>query len=260
MNPIIAIREFKKHNFLLYYLTARDFKVKYRRSVLGIFWSVLNPLLMMIILSLVFSSIFRADIANFPVYLILGQSLFQFMSEGSSSAMSSILANAPLIKKVYIPKYIFPLEKVIFAFVNFVVSLVAVALVMLVFKVVPSWQIVFLPLLLVYMMLFTLGLGLLLSALAVFFRDIIHLYGVLVTAWTYLTPLFYPISMLPDWLQQALQFNPMLHYVNYFRDILLYHTAPTLLENLICIVFAVVTLVIGLFAFRKSQDKFILHV
>lgn len=251
---------FKRDWFTLSSLVGRDFKIKYRRSVLGVLWSVLNPLLMMVILSIVFSHFFRFQIENYPMYLILGQTLFNFMSEATSSAMRSIIDSASLIKKIRINKTIFPLEKTAFSLINFAISLIAVAAVMLFFQISPSPSLLLLPVLLIYVFLFSLGLGLLLSALAVFFRDVIHLWGVVITAWTYFTPIFYPVDILPDWVMPIMQLNPMFYYVNYFRDIALYGIAPGLTENLICIAFALATLAVGYVVFRKLQKKFILYV
>lgn len=250
----------KRDIFILRSLVTKDFKLKYRRSVLGVLWSILNPLLMMIVLSAVFSFIFRFDIPNFPVYLILGQILFNFMSSATNDGMMSIITSAPLIKKIRINKMVFPLEKVIFELVNFAISLVAVVIVMLYFQIVPTWNVLFLPLLLVYMIMFCTGLALILSALAVFFRDIIHLWGVVLTAWTYATPLFYPVSALADWMQVIMQFNPMYHYVTYFREIALYGQTPGLETNLLCFAMGAATLILGVFVFNKTQKKFILYV
>lgn len=128
------------------------------------------------------------------------------------------------------------------------------------FRIAPSINLLALPLLLVYMLLFSLGIGLALSALAVFFRDVCHLWGVVITAWTYATPLFYPVSILPDWMLPVMQFNPMYHYVTYFRSIALWGTMPDLTENLICLGMALLAFVIGLLIFKKTQKKFILYV
>ena len=196
--------------------------------MLGVLWSVLNPLLMMIVLTAVFSVVFRFDIPNFPVYLILGQTLFTFMSDATSGAMSSIIDSAPLIKKIRINKMLFPLEKVVFSLLNFAISLVAVAAVIAFFQIPLTWNILLLPLLLFYIFLFCLGLGLLLSSLAVFFRDVMHL--------------------------------PMYYYVTYFRDIALNGVTPSLGANVICLGCGVATLVIGFAVFRKQQKKFILYV
>lgn len=253
---------FNRNWFTIASLVSRDFKLKYRRSVLGVLWSVLNPLLMMIVLAAVFSNVlkFGGDVANFPMYLILGNTLFALMADSTSTAMTSIIESAPLVKKIRISKIIFPLEKVLFQLVNFAISLIAVIVVMLFFQIPPTPYLLALPLLLFFMVLFCSGLGMLLSALAVFFRDVCHLWGVIITAWTYATPLFYPVTMLPDWMQAAEVFNPMFHYVSYFRDIAMYGTMPSLTENLICLGIGLATFIAGLAVFKVTEKKFILYV
>ena len=252
---------FWKYRYLLQNLITRDFKLKYRRSVLGVLWSVLNPLLMMCVLAAVFTNVLKfGDVANFPMYLILGNVLFALMTDSTTGAMTSILESAPLIKKIRIAKLIFPIEKVLFQLVNFAISLIAVVLVMAFFRIAPTVNLFALPLLLIYMLLFCSGLGMLLSALAVFFRDVCHLWGVVITAWTYATPLFYPVGLLPDWMQAAEAFNPMYHYVCYFRDIAMYNTVPGLTENLICLGMAAITFAIGFAVFKATEKKFILYV
>lgn len=250
----------KRDWFILTSLVSKDFKLKYRRSALGVLWSVLNPLLMMVVLTAVFSTFFRFQIENFPLYLILGQTLFTLMSDATSQAMSSIIGSAPLIKKIRINKVLFPLEKVLFSLLNFVISLIAVAAVMLFFQIAPTPNLLLLPVLLLYVFMFSLGIGLLLAALSVFFRDIIHLWGVVLTAWTYATPLFYPVDIIPEWMAPIMSANPMYHYVTYFRQIALWGTTPGLAENLICLGFAVFALVLGYVVFRRQQKKFILYV
>lgn len=252
----------KKSKFILFSLVSKDFKLKYRRSILGILWSVLNPLLMMIVLSAVFSMFLRfgGEIDNFPLYLILGTVMFSLMQNSTNAAMWSIIEAAPLIKKVRVEKLLFPLEKAAFELVNFAISLIAVILVMLYFKVWPTADLLFMPLLLFYVLLFSSGLGLLLSALAVFFRDICHLWGVIITAWTYATPIFYPVNLLDPWMQQVMQFNPMYHYITYFRDIVMWGTNPGLTENLVCFGMAAITFLVGFVVFRKTESKFIFYV
>lgn len=257
----LSIANLKRDGFVLSSLVTKDFKLKYRRSALGVLWSVLNPLLMMVVLSVVFTNVFRwGEVDNYPLYLILGLILFNFMTNATTSSMTSIIDAASLIKKIRINKMIFPLEKVVFELVNFAISLVAVILVMVYFQIAPTINILFLPILLIYMIIFCTGLGLLLSAMAVFFRDIIHLWGVVITAWTYATPIFYPVTLLSDTMQNLMQFNPMYQYVTYFRQIALWGTAPGITENLICLGMAVITLIVGMLVFRKAQKKFILYV
>ncbi len=250
----------KRDRFILSSLISKDFKLKYRRSVLGVLWSVLNPLLMMCVLTAVFSFMFRFDIEYYPLYLILGSTLFSLMGDSTTSAMNSILDSSSLIKKIRIRKIIFPIEKVLFQLVNFCFSLIAVAVVVLFFQVPPTINIVFLPLLLFYVVLFSAGLGMLLSALAVFFRDIIHLWGVIVTAWNYATPIFYPITLLPDWMATLMNFNPMYHYVTYFREIVLWGQTPGIQENLVCLGIGIAIFIIGFLVFDKLEKKFILYV
>ena len=252
---------FSKHNwFILTSLVSKDFKLKYRRSALGMFWSVLNPFLMMCVLTAVFSFMFRFDIEHYPLYLILGTTLFSLMGDSTTNAMNSIVESAPLIKKIRIEKILFPLEKVVFQLINYCLSLIAVAVVMIFFQVVPTINLIFLPLLLLYVLMFSAGLGFLLSALVVFFRDISHLWSVVITAWTYATPLFYPMSILPDWMQSAMNFNPMYQYVTYLRDIALWGITPSLEQNLVCFAIGAIMLALGYLVFRKLQKKFILYV
>lgn len=266
--------------FILQQLVGKDFKLKYRRSVLGVLWSVLNPLLMMAVMTLVFSNMFKFPIDHYPLYLILGTVLFSLISDATNGAMSSIIDSAPLIKKVRIKKWVFPVERALFALVNFLLSLVAVAGVMLFFFLtstpadpfyIHGRAMLMLPVLLLYVMVFSVGLGLALSALSVFFRDVMHLWGVVMMAWNYLTPIFWPqdlaqmaASMSNPGLLNALatveRFNPIYHFVVYFRDIFLYGTIPGLGENLACLAFAGVTLLFGVLVFKRAERKFILYI
>ena len=251
-----------QHNlFVLRSLVSKDFKLKYRRSLLGILWSLLNPLLMMIVMAAVFSYMFRFQIEHFPVYLILGTIMFDFVSRSTTGAMSSILESQSLIKKIRIEKIIFPLEKVVFELVNFGLAFVAALAVMFFFQVTPSIHAIWgLPFIVVTILIFSTGLSLLIAALSVFFRDVMHLWGVLITAWTYMTPLFYPYEMLEGWMQAIMQFNPMYHYVTFFRDVMMWNTNPGGMECLICLGMALITFIVGFAVFRKTESKFILYI
>lgn len=254
------VKNFMKYRNLLNELVSRDIKVKYKKSILGILWTLLNPLLNMIILSIVFSNIFKNDIENFPVYLITGQVMFNFFSEATTISMDSIIGNSSLIKKVYIPKYMFPLSKVMSSFINLLFSLIAVVIIMVMMKIRIEKSILFLPILFIYIFTFSLGVSLILSSLNVFFRDIRHLYGVLLTVWTYLTPIFYPIDIIPIEFKWIVENNPLYIMITYFRYIVLYGQIPTFEMNVSCIISCTISLFIGIFTFYKSQDKFILHI
>lgn len=260
-----AKTELDKNRFILKQLVTKDFKRKYRRSVLGIAWSVLNPLMMMIVMSVVFSFVFRADIENYPLYLILGNITFSFMSESTSQALMSFIDAAPLLKKVRVSRFVFPVQKVLFALVNFTFSLVAVALVMLWFRVVPTWHIIWLPVCLFLLVLFCSGIGLIVGSLAVFFRDVVHLWSVILTAWTYLTPIFWAPTQLaangaPTWVMSIVELNPMYGFVTFMRDIFLWNQNPSMQTLGLCVFWAVIILGIGILVFRKTQHKFILYI
>lgn len=245
---------------LLYELVIRDIKIKYRRSVLGYIWSLLNPLMMMAIMTIVFSHVFRANVQNYPLYLICGQILFAFFSESSNLSMYSILNNATLIKKIYIPKFIFPISRVVSSFVNLGFSLTAVLIVMVITRAPVYWTIilVFLPIILLF--IFCTGIGLALSSLTVYFKDIKHLWGVIVTAWMYCTPIFYSVDMLPERVQMLLSFNPMYYYIMTFRELLMLGTVPHLRMWIGCTVSATLSLGLGLIVFDRLQRDFILHI
>lgn len=254
------LQTFLKYRFLLANLIERDIKVKYRRSVLGILWSVLNPLMMMVVIATVFSRVFRFHIENFHVYYLTGSVIYNFISEATSTSMMSVFSSAPLIKKVYIPKYIFPLEKCLFSFVNLLFSLVAVVIVMLVSGIRFTFVALLFPIPILYALIFSIGMSLLLSALTVFFRDIVHIYGVFLTAWMYATPIIYPMEAVGEKIRFIMQFNPMYYYVQYFRDVVFYGTVPGIRFNLISITFSLGMLIIGILVFKNKQDKFVLYM
>ncbi len=257
---IVRLQGFKKYSYLLFNLVKKDFTTKYRRSILGVLWSVLNPLLMAMIISAVFSKIFRVQTENFVVYYLTGSLIFNFMSEATSGALVSILGSAGLIKKVYIPKYIFPIEKCLFALVNTLFSLVATLILMPFLGVPLKITVLLFWVPLMYVFVFSVGVGMLLSATNVFFRDVGHLYSVWITAWMYVTPILYPKELIPDSVKWFTNANPMYYYVDYFRSLMMYNTVPDLKTNVICAAFSGAFLMIGLIVFKRKQDKFILYI
>jgi len=256
----VMLKGFIKYKNLLLELVVRDIKIRYRKSVLGLFWTLLNPLLMMTVTTIVFSSLFRTNIPYFPVYFLTGSILFTFNSEATTQALTSIISNADLIKKVYIPKYLFPFSRVLSSLVNFVFAFIALLLVMVVtstpFK--PTILLSFIPLF--YLLLFTTGLSLILSSVTVFFRDIHHLYGVFTLLWTYATPLFYPTSIIPEKFKWIFVWNPLYYFIDYFRKLVLDGIIPNLSANLTCFLIGFLVLIAGLVTFYKSQDRFILYI
>lgn len=258
-----TFQNMKKYSFLLKQLVSRDFKVKYKRSVLGVFWSLLYPLLMTAVMAIVFSNVFKFSTpgVSYLAYLISGLTLFNYFSEASNLAMSSVVANFSLINKVYIPKYIFPLSKVLFIGINFLLSLIPMYLVIIFTGTGLCWQHILLPYVYVCLFLFTLGMGFILSTVAVFLRDMFYIYGIIITIWTYLTPIMYDISIISSpTLLFLMKLNPMYQYMNFTRSIVLYHCVPTLGQFAGCAVSAIGVLLLGIFVFRKKQDRFIYYV
>jgi ABC-2 type transport system permease protein len=255
-----ASRRFIKYIPLLRELVIRDLKVKYRRSFLGYLWSLLNPLMMMLVMNFVFSKVFRFEVPNFLLYLICGQTLFTFFNESTNMSMYAILGNSALMKKIYIPRFIFPISRVISSFVTMSFSLVAILIVMVFTGVSfhPAMLLIVAPIF--FLFLFSCGMSMILSALAVYFRDVTHLYGVFTLAWMYATPIFYPIEAVGPSIQAVIKLNPLYHYINVFRNLVMYGNIPGPNAWFACIASSVAVLTLGLFLFNRLQKNFILYI
>lgn len=254
------IQSFMKFRPLLNELVARDIKIKYRRSVLGVLWALLNPLLMMIVLSVVFSNLFRFDIENFPLYLLSGQIVFNFFNESTTTAMSSIISNASLIKKVYVPKYLFVISRVVSVFINLLASFMALIIVMIAMRAELHWTVLLAPIPLLLLVFFSLGVGLILAAVTVRFRDIMHLYSVFTTMLMYLTPVIYPMSALPEWLAKIVMLNPLTNILIMLRNVMINGMLFDWQSLLLGVIETVISMVLGLYVFYKNQDTFILNI
>ena len=254
------VDNFRRFQPLLYELVARDVKIKYRKSTLGILWSVLNPLLMMTVLSVVFSNLFRFNVDKYSLYILCGQTVFNFFNEATNNSMMAIIGNAPLIKKVYIPKYLFVLSKVASSIINLLAQFCALILVMFCSRIQMHVTMFFVFLPLIFLVLISLGVSLILATIAVRFRDIIHLYSVFTTALLYMMPVIYPLNILPAKILFVVKLNPLTNILTMFRDVLLYNTLPTLSGCLVACVECLAFLGIGLYVFYKQQDTFILNI
>ena len=252
----------KKYSFLMKQLVSRDFKVKYKRSILGILWSLLYPILTMIVMAIVFSNIFRASTpgVNYLAYLMSGLVMFNYFSEASNAAMSSVIANFGLLNKIYIPKYIFPLSKCLFVGINFLLTLIPLYMILFATGIGINIYHLFLPYVFICLFMFTLGVGFILSAISVFLADMFYIYGIIIMLWTYLTPIMYDIKVISESLQPWLKLNPMYHYINFLREIILYNRIPQPFTWIVCLASSLLVLVVGIIVFRKTQDKFIYYV
>ena len=253
---IAPVRELLGFSEVLQELVKRDLKVRYKRSVLGIFWTMLNPLLMMVITSIVFSNLFRGAITNFPIYVLSGYLVWTFFSQSTVAASSSILDSSGLTRKVYVPPALFPLACVVSALVNLSLAIVPLGLLMVVTGGTFTWALLILPVSALILALFCFGVGLMLSSSAVFFRDTVYTYQVLLVAWMYLTPLFYPEAIIPDKYKIIVYLNPVYHLVQLFRAPIYAGELPSPQNIVAAAVFSVAVVILGWWFFEATRKRF----
>lgn len=255
-----AVQGLQGYRFLIKQLVVRDFKTKYKRSVLGVLWSLLNPLLTSLVQYFVFSNIFKMDISNFPVYILTGSVIFNFFSESCGMSLSSIVGNAALITKVYVPKYIYPLTRTLSSLVNLGFALIPLIAIVFITGLTPNRAYLLIPGILLMLVVFSLGLGLVLSAMMVFFRDMQFLWGIISMIWMYCSALFYPASILPESYRFVVEYNPIYCYISPIRTILIDGVSADPVMYIRGAVWAVLMLLIGTLVFKKTQDKFVFHL
>lgn len=252
-----TMRVIHQYRFLIHQLVSRDFKTKYKRSVLGMLWSLLNPLVTMVVQYLVFSTIFKSDIPYFPVYLLTGILIFSFFTEAVGQGIISIVSNASLITKVYLPKYIYPISKVLSSAINLIISLIPLLVMMAIVGLQPTKALLLIPVGLFFLLLFCMGMALMLSTAMVFFRDTQFLWGIISMAWNYLTPIFYPETIIPKQFLGIYRANPMYQYVAFIRTVIIDGRSPDPLSYLWCALSSLAVLLLGLWLFKKKQDRFV---
>jgi ABC-2 type transport system permease protein len=254
------MRELLTYRDLIACLVARDLRVRYRRSMLGFLWTMLQPLLTMLVLTAVFSSVFRFDIFNYPVYALAGILFWNFFSQSIVSSMNSLRGNAPILQKLPVPKAVFPVATVVSGVVNLLLALVPLLGIMLAtgYRLGPS--LLFLPVAILIAAVFTLGAGLLLSPLAVFFSDVVELVGVALTLLLYLTPVFYPMSILPERARWLVRFNPIRSVLEVFRDPIYFGKIPPWFHLSMACGVAGLALLVGWAAFRRSSRRIAFYV
>jgi lipopolysaccharide transport system permease protein len=256
--PFLELYRFRE---LIGLLVERDLKVRYKRSVLGMFWTLLNPLLQMIVYTLVFRTIMRMDVPAFPVFLLSGLLPWSFISVSTTASAHSLLNNQGLIRKVAVPQAVYPLAVVGSKLVDLVLSLVPLAGLAVLFGRPPGASWLALIPALVLAVCFTTGLSLLFSSLMVFFRDIRHLIDILFQVWFYLTPVIYPHAYLENlpypWLRTLLQLNPAAPIVRCFQSALYDGRTPDAPVLAAAAFFATLSLVVGFTVFERMQHRHI---
>jgi len=268
---------FMKYRFLLKELVSKNIKLQYRDSFLGMFWTFLQPLLTMILISVVFGKLFGRDsakVVNYPVYLLCGKLLFDFFTSSTKRAMRSIRGHGGIIKKVYVPKYIYPLSDVLSTYVTFLISLIVLVVVIIFFEIINyhpidiTWRVIYAVIPLIILFFFSLGVSMILSTLAVFFRDIENIYDVFTLLLFYITPIMYQISALGfvegSWQLRIIKLNPMYGIIGMFRAAILWGNDFVHYWDMklmyYCIGVSIICIIVGFIMFYKNQDKFILHI
>lgn len=254
------LERFLKHQFLFEELVKRDFKAKYKRTVLGMGWSILSPLLTLLVMNVVFSHFFGRGMKHYTIYLFCGNLLFTYYREATSSGMSSLMNNAKIFSKVNVPKYIFLLSRNVSSVINFGLSLIVFFIFCLADNI--EFGIHFLALIypILCLILFNIGIGLVLSALFVFFRDMSYLYDIFTMLVMYLSAIFYTVDIMPEKYQMMFYLNPVYVYIKYFRTIVLDGQIPSIELHLLGAFYAVAAMLVGAWMYKKNNYKFLYYV
>ncbi len=252
--------EWKQEFFVISELTKREIKRKYVRSYLGVIWSVLHPLLYMVVMSLIFSTMFRQSIENFPIYYLSGYLVWDLFSQTTTQVMTVLTDNRDLLLTVKVPKRVFVVSRCCTALVNFVLSMIPYLLLLLVFRIPVTPMILLMPLGVFFCVLFSLGIGYLLSVLYVFFADISYLYSVLLTLWMFGSAVFYPIESVSPGMQKLISINPVYCYIAFTRSTVQYGRMPDSTLWMQVILWAVLVYAVGLGIFKKCENHVMLHI
>jgi ABC-type polysaccharide/polyol phosphate export permease len=244
-----------RYRDLIVQLVSRDVKTRYKRSLLGVAWTMLNPFLMMIVLTLVFSHLFRFEIPHYPIYLVSGLILWNFFAQSTVAATHQMRAGGLLLAKVYVPRTVFAIAAIGTGLVNLLLAIIPLLVLCVLMGVPLTPAMLWLPVPIALVAAFSLGVGLLISTVAVPFPDVIDMYQVVLTAWYFATPVFYPISMLAPDVAAWLPWNPMYHLVELFRDPIYSGVRPSLAETIFATGFSTLGLLLGWYIFSSQADR-----
>lgn len=260
-NPLVSLMTvYSRYSFLIKQLVSRDFKIKYKRSSLGMAWSFMNPLLTMMVQYVVFSTLFKSDISNYPVYLLTGIVFFSFFNEAVSLGMTSITGNAALIKKVYMPKYIYPVSRIFSSLINFAFALMPLFLVMIITRTPFRASMLLMVFDILCLLVFVIGMTLLLATAMTFFQDTQFLWGIGIMLWQYLTPIFYPETIIPEKFLPIYRLNPMYQFITFARTCVCEGISPAPEAYFYCMITAMIFLLAGVWVFKRHQNKFAMYI
>lgn len=253
---IYELSELWRYRDLLRFLISNSIKTRYKRSSLGVLWTLLNPLLSTLVLTIAFSQLFRFQVQNYPIYLLVGFLFWNFFSQTTTQSMNTLIWGSSLLKRIYVPRTIFAISVLGNGLVNLLLALIPLGLVMLALRHPFTPALLLLPIAILLMAMFTLGLALLLSTLAVFFVDVVDMYGIFLTVWFYLTPVIYPASIVPERFAILVRLNPMTTMLGLFRAIIYEGVAPSAQAFGLAAALALFSLLLGWFVFTKRVDEF----
>ena len=249
-----------KHRFLFEELVKRDFKKKYKRTVLGMAWSVLSPLLTLMVMKLVFTQFFGRNMEHYTTYLFCGNLIFLYFSESTGQGMQSLMGNAGIFTKVNVPKYLFLFSKNVQTLLNFGLTLVVFVVFCIFVGIIFTWRWVMLIYPIVFLLLFNIGIGLVLSALFVFFRDIQYLWRIFTQLLMYMSAIFYTVENYSPIVQKLFYINPIYVFINYFRRIVIDMSVPGIGIHLLILVYTLIVLGIGCWMYKKYNHRFLYYV
>lgn len=254
------MQKLKKYQFLFEELVKRDFKKKYKRTVLGMAWSVLSPLLSLLVMRLVFTQFFGRSTPHYTTYLFCGNLVFAYFNESATQGMSSLMGNAGIFSKVNVPKYLFLFSKNVQTLINFGLTLGVFFVFCILDHITFTWKFVLLLYPICCLVLFNIGVGLILSALFVFFRDIQYLWSVFTQLLMYMSAIFYTIDGYSQTVQNIFLLNPVYLFIRYFRKIVIEATIPTAAFHLLMLTDVVIVLGLGCFMYKKYNHRFLYYV
>ena len=254
------IQKLKQYQFLFEELVKRDFKKKYKRTVLGMAWSILSPLMMLIVMKLVFTQFFGRNMEHYTIYLFCGNLIFSYFNESTSQGMTSLMGNASIFTKVNVPKYLFLFSKNVQTLINFGLTLCVFFVFCVLDNITLTWKLVFLLYPIGCLVLFNIGVGLILSALFVFFRDIQYLWSVFTQLLMYMSAIFYTIDEYPPVVQNLFLLNPVYLFIRYFRKIVIETTVPTVWFHLLMAADTLIVLGVGCWMYKKYNTRFLYYV
>lgn len=254
------VQKIMRYQFLFEELVKRDFKKKYKRTILGMAWSVLSPLLMLLVMRLVFTQFFGRGMEHYTTYLFCGNLLFSYFNEASGQGMTSLMGNAGIFTKVNVPKYLFLLSKNVQTLINFGLTLCVFFVFCILDDITFTWKFILLLYPIACLILFNIGVGLILSALFVFFRDIQYLWSVFTQLLMYMSAIFYTIDSYSPMVQNLFLLNPLYLFIRYFRKIVIEATIPSIWFHLLMLADVVIVLGIGCWMYKKYNTRFLYYV